>query len=97
MHVLYVVALPMEGQLAALQRPKASSIRKVIVSTKVAESFVTIDNIGYVIDTGFEKMSFYDSNSGIHLLASVPISLASARQRAGRAGRIQEGMTKILG
>jgi ATP-dependent RNA helicase DDX35 len=65
--------------------------RKVIVSTNIAEASVTIDGIVYVIDCGFAKLRAYNPTTGIDTLTAVPISKASATQRAGRAGRTKPG------
>jgi pre-mRNA-splicing factor ATP-dependent RNA helicase DHX38/PRP16 len=64
--------------------------RKCILSTNVAEASVTISNIRFVIDSGFQKISFYDYNQGDRLI-KYPISKESAIQRAGRAGRTMPG------
>ena len=71
--------------------PAAEHTRKVIFSTNIAEASVTIDGIVYVIDTGFVKLRAYNPTSGIETLTPVPISKASAIQRAGRAGRTRPG------
>jgi ATP-dependent RNA helicase DDX35 len=71
--------------------PAANNTRKVILSTNIAEASVTIDGIVYVIDTGFVKLRAYNPSSGIETLMPVPISKASAIQRAGRAGRTKPG------
>src|SRR5271163_3777397 len=71
--------------------PAAENTRKVILSTNIAEASVTIDGIVYVIDTGFVKLRAYNPSSGIETLTPVPISKASAIQRAGRAGRTKPG------
>lgn len=71
--------------------PAAEDTRKVIVSTNIAEASVTIDGIVYVIDCGFVKLRNYDANLGIERLNVVPVSRASAVQRAGRAGRTRPG------
>lgn len=63
--------------------------RKVIVSTNIAESTVTIDGIVYVIDPCFVKMKYYDYLKGTDSLLVVPTSKASSNQRAGRAGRVK--------
>jgi len=73
-------ALPPEEQRVAL-RPGPPGKRKVVVSTNVAETSVTIDGVRYVVDTGYTKMRYR------HTLAEVRLSAASAAQRAGRAGR----------
>lgn len=64
--------------------------RKCILSTNIAEASVTIDNIKYVIDSGFHKILYYDYNFGERLI-KYPISKDNAIQRAGRAGRLMPG------
>ncbi|KAJ2077180.1 hypothetical protein H4R24_005281 [Coemansia sp. RSA 988] len=66
-------------------------MRKVILSTNVAETSVTIDGIMYVVDSGFVKQRVFDVTTGIDRLVTRPISKSSAKQRAGRAGRTQSG------
>ena len=65
--------------------------RKIIVSTNVAETSLTIDGIVYVIDPGFAKQKVYNPRIRVESLLVSPISRASADQRAGRAGRTQPG------
>jgi len=65
--------------------------RKVIVSTNIAETSLTIDGIVYVIDPGFAKQKVYNPRIRVESLLVSPISKASAQQRAGRAGRTQPG------
>eukprot|EP00587_Corethron_hystrix_P003093 CAMPEP_0113306130 /NCGR_PEP_ID=MMETSP0010_2-20120614/5503_1 /TAXON_ID=216773 ORGANISM="Corethron hystrix, Strain 308" /NCGR_SAMPLE_ID=MMETSP0010_2 /ASSEMBLY_ACC=CAM_ASM_000155 /LENGTH=686 /DNA_ID=CAMNT_0000160733 /DNA_START=69 /DNA_END=2129 /DNA_ORIENTATION=+ /assembly_acc=CAM_ASM_000155 len=65
--------------------------RKIIVSTNVAETSLTIDGIVYVIDPGFSKQKVYNPRIRVESLLVSPISRASARQRAGRAGRTRAG------
>ena len=65
--------------------------RKIIFSTNIAETSLTIDGICFVIDTGFCKQKTYNPRSGIESLIVTPISQAQAAQRAGRAGRTQPG------
>ncbi|KAL1889770.1 hypothetical protein Cpir12675_005655 [Ceratocystis pirilliformis] len=65
--------------------------RKVIFATNIAEASLTIDGIVHVIDCGFAKQRFFTPNTRIETLTRVPISKASAAQRAGRAGRTQPG------
>ncbi|MBI93231.1 MAG: ATP-dependent helicase HrpB [Gemmatimonadaceae bacterium] len=65
--------------------------RKVIVSTNVAETSITIDDIGCVIDSGLARVARYDPTRGVNALLIQNISLASAQQRAGRAGRTARG------
>ncbi|MEE4661483.1 MAG: ATP-dependent helicase HrpB, partial [Halieaceae bacterium] len=65
--------------------------RKVVLSTNVAESSLTIDGIGVVVDSGLERAPQYDPVTGMTRLATRRISQASAAQRAGRAGRLGPG------
>jgi ATP-dependent RNA helicase DHX8/PRP22 len=65
--------------------------RKCIVATNIAEASLTIDGIYYVVDPGFAKQKVYNPKVGMDSLVVTPISQASARQRAGRAGRTGPG------
>ncbi|KAI8829128.1 P-loop containing nucleoside triphosphate hydrolase protein [Chytriomyces cf. hyalinus JEL632] len=65
--------------------------RKVVVSTNIAETSLTIDGIVYVIDPGFSKQKVYNPRIRVESLLVSPISKASAQQRAGRAGRTRPG------
>ncbi|KAL6783682.1 hypothetical protein ACKKBF_B05425 [Auxenochlorella protothecoides x Auxenochlorella symbiontica] len=65
--------------------------RKIIVSTNIAETSLTIDGIVYVIDPGFAKQKVYNPRIRVESLLVSPISRASAHQRAGRAGRTKPG------
>lgn len=65
--------------------------RKVVVSTNIAETSLTIDGIVYVVDPGFFKQKVYNPRIRVESLLVSPISKASAQQRAGRAGRTRPG------
>ena len=65
--------------------------RKVVISTNIAETSLTIDGIVYVVDPGFSKQKVYNPRIRVESLLVSPISRASARQRAGRAGRTRPG------
>ncbi|KAJ8472371.1 hypothetical protein ONZ51_g8563 [Trametes cubensis] len=65
--------------------------RKVIVSTNIAETSLTIDGIVYVVDPGFFKQKVYNPRIRVESQLITPISKASAQQRAGRAGRTRPG------
>merc|ERR1712137_136593 len=65
--------------------------RKCIVATNIAETSITIDGIVYVIDPGFAKQKVYNPRIRVESLLVSPISRASAKQRAGRAGRTRPG------
>ncbi|XP_013105047.1 pre-mRNA-splicing factor ATP-dependent RNA helicase DHX16 isoform X1 [Stomoxys calcitrans] len=82
--------LPSDMQ-AKIFEPTPPNARKVILATNIAETSLTIDNIIYVIDPGFAKQNNFNSRTGMESLMVVPISKASANQRAGRAGRTAPG------
>ncbi|KAF5338261.1 hypothetical protein D9758_012853 [Tetrapyrgos nigripes] len=65
--------------------------RKVVVSTNIAETSLTIDGIVYVVDPGFLRQKVYNPRIRVESLLVSPISKASAQQRAGRAGRTRPG------
>ncbi|KAL7091782.1 hypothetical protein ACP275_12G125200 [Erythranthe tilingii] len=83
-------ALPSETQ-SRIFEPAAPGKRKVVVATNIAEASLTIDGIFYVIDPGFAKQNVYNPKKGLDSLVITPISQASAKQRAGRAGRTGPG------
>ena len=83
--------LDLDQQLAAI-RPMGSGRRKVVLATSVAESSLTIDGVLVVIDSGLTRVARFDPVSGMGRLETVRVSLASARQRAGRAGRLEPGV-----
>jgi pre-mRNA-splicing factor ATP-dependent RNA helicase DHX15/PRP43 len=72
-------------------KPGGKPGRKVIVSTNIAETSLTIDGIVYVVDPGFSKQKVYNPRARLESLLVSPISKASAQQRAGRAGRTRPG------
>lgn len=82
--------LPSDMQ-ARIFMPTPPGARKVVLATNIAETSLTIDNIVYVIDPGFAKQNNFNSRTGMESLMVVPISKASANQRAGRAGRVAPG------
>ncbi len=65
--------------------------RKIILSTNIAETSVTIEDVGWVIDSGLMRQSAFDPNVGFNRLSTLKISKASAIQRSGRAGRLGPG------
>ena len=68
-----------------------SDRRKVIVSTNIAETSITVDGVTIVIDTGKAKKASFDQNRKVNVLLSLPISKSAAQQRTGRAGRTAPG------
>jgi ATP-dependent RNA helicase DHX8/PRP22 len=83
-------ALPSEMQ-SRIFDPAPPGKRKVVVATNIAEASLTIDGIFYVVDPGFAKINVYNPKQGLDSLVITPISQASAKQRAGRAGRTGPG------
>lgn len=83
--------LPVDQQAHVLQAGSADR-RRVVLATNVAESSVTLPGVRVVIDSGQAREPRYDPNSGFTRLDVVTIAQASADQRAGRAGRVAEGV-----
>ncbi|KAJ8317680.1 hypothetical protein KUTeg_005584 [Tegillarca granosa] len=73
------------------KKPNGAVGRKVVVSTNIAETSLTIDGVVFVIDPGFAKQKVYNPRIRVESLLVTAISKASAQQRAGRAGRTQPG------
>lgn len=89
------VCYPLHGELPPEQQDRAVqkyATRKIIVSTNVAETSLTIDGVTTVIDCGLARMARFDPHRGINTLMIEKISVASADQRAGRAGRTAPGV-----
>jgi len=89
-----LLVLPLHGDLSAEEQDRAvkpGPSRKVILSTNVAESSVTIDGVVAVIDSGLARIAGHSPWSGLPTLNVARISKASATQRAGRAGRTRPG------
>uniref|UniRef100_T1J1R0 RNA helicase n=1 Tax=Strigamia maritima TaxID=126957 RepID=T1J1R0_STRMM len=93
---LKMLVVPMYSALTSSAQLKAfrtvpPTVRKVVVATNIAEASITIKRITYVIDCGFVKQRFFNSKTCTDCLVVVPVSQASAEQRAGRAGRERSG------
>lgn len=88
-HVLHGSLSPRQ-QDAALG--ESSGRRKIILSTNIAETSITVPGVTAVVDSGLAKTSINDSRLGLSRLETLPISQASADQRAGRAGRTGPGI-----
>jgi ATP-dependent helicase HrpB len=87
--------LPLHGDLPPEQQDRALqklSGRKVVLATNVAETSVTVDGVTCVIDSGLARQMAFEPSVGMDRLRLVPISRASADQRAGRAGRTAPGV-----
>ena len=89
------VCFPLHGELPPEQQDRAVArydSRKIIVSTNVAETSLTIEGVTAVIDSGLARVARFDPHRGINTLLIEKISAASADQRAGRAGRTAPGV-----
>ncbi|WP_221070963.1 ATP-dependent helicase HrpB [Vibrio alfacsensis] len=92
-----VEVCPLYGQLSFAEQQKAISPaaigkRKVVLATNIAETSLTIEGIRLVVDSGLERVARFDLKNGLTRLEQVRIAQSSAIQRAGRAGRIEEGV-----
>ncbi|EIK4808701.1 ATP-dependent helicase HrpB [Vibrio parahaemolyticus] len=92
-----VEVCPLYGQLSFTEQQKAISPaekgkRKVVLATNIAETSLTIDGIRLVMDSGLERVARFDLKNGLTRLEQTRIAQSSAIQRAGRAGRIEEGI-----
>ena len=91
--------LPLHGELSPDAQDRAVSSggrQKVIVSTNVAETSITIEGVRVVIDGGLARIARYDARRGVNSILVEPISRASAEQRTGRAGRTGPGVCMRL-
>lgn len=79
-----------QAQDAAI-RPSKEGKRKVVLATNIAETSLTIEGITVVIDSGLQRVSTFNSGSGMNRLHTLAISQDSATQRSGRAGRLSPG------
>uniref|UniRef100_A0A8C0G4L1 ATP-dependent DNA/RNA helicase DHX36 n=1 Tax=Chelonoidis abingdonii TaxID=106734 RepID=A0A8C0G4L1_CHEAB len=66
-------------------------VRKIVIATNIAETSITIDDVVYVIDGGKIKETHFDTQNNISTMAAEWVSKANAKQRKGRAGRVQPG------
>ncbi len=83
--------LPPDAQDAALA-PSPPGSRKVVLATSIAETSLTIEGVRIVVDSGLARRSRFDAGSGMSRLETLPVSLAAAEQRRGRAGRLSPGV-----
>ena len=88
-------ALDLDAQQRAI-RPSPPGRRKVVLATDIAETSLTIEGVRQVIDCGLARKPAFDPASGLTRLRTRRISLASATQRAGRAGRVEPGICHRL-
>lgn len=88
---------PLAGSLSLADQdlalaPSAPGRRRVVLSTDIAETSLTVDGVSVVVDAGEARVPRFDPRSGMTRLVTVPTSRASADQRAGRAGRLGPGV-----
>ena len=101
MEKVFLIPLPLYGNLPPEEQDKVmekapAPFRKVIFSTPIAETSLTIDGVRIIIDSGLVRKAVYSPGSGMNTLETCRISLASAQQRTGRAGRLSEGISLRL-
>ncbi len=72
--------------------PDKSGMRKIILSTSIAETSLTIEGVTSVIDSGYSRSSVFDTRSGLSKLSTFRVTKDAAEQRAGRAGRLGPGV-----
>ena len=87
--------LPLYSRLTAAEQDrvfKPAGERRVVLATNVAETSLTVPRIRYVIDTGDARVKRYSYRNKVEMLRVEPISQAAAQQRAGRCGRVADGV-----
>lgn len=89
--------LPLYGNLSVQDQdlaitPSTKGLRRIILSTPIAETSLTIEGITIVVDSGFARRPRFNPTTGLNRLETVRISKASAEQRRGRAGRLGPGI-----
>ncbi|OQY02406.1 MAG: ATP-dependent RNA helicase HrpA [Desulfobacteraceae bacterium 4572_130] len=92
---LKTIILPLFARLSAKDQAKIfyrTNERKIIVSTNIAETSLTIPRIKYVIDSGLARIPHYSPKNRTKALPVKPISISSANQRKGRCGRVESGI-----
>jgi ATP-dependent RNA helicase HrpA len=91
----HATILPLYARLSSSDQKRVfaqASGRKIVVSTNVAETSLTITGIKYVIDTGLARLAQYYPSTGTFALPVIPVSKSSANQRKGRCGRVENGI-----
>ena len=94
-----VQVIPLHGRLSAAEQDRVlrpGSLRRVVLSTDLAETSVTVEGVGVVVDAGLARRPMYDPATGLTKLRTVTTSRASADQRSGRAGRTAPGVAYRL-
>ncbi|MFW7415831.1 ATP-dependent RNA helicase HrpA [Demequina sp. SO4-18] len=94
-HPQAVEIIPLYSRLSSAEQHKVferHSSRRIVLATNVAETSLTVPGIHYVVDPGTARISRYSKATKVQRLPIEPISQASANQRAGRAGRLADGI-----
>ncbi|WP_102814210.1 ATP-dependent RNA helicase HrpA, partial [Burkholderia pseudomallei] len=94
-HPSHTEILPLFARLSAAEQErvfKASNARRIVLATNVAETSLTVPGIRYVVDTGLARVKRYSYRNKVEQLQIEPISQAAANQRAGRCGRVADGV-----
>jgi ATP-dependent helicase HrpA len=87
--------LPLYGRLSAAEQDRIfrpGRARRIVLATNVAETSLTVPRVRYVVDTGFARVKRYSYRNKVEMLRVEPISQAAAKQRAGRCGRVANGV-----
>ncbi len=91
----FVEILPLFARLSAEDQEKvfkSGGVRRIVLATNVAETSITVPGIRYVVDTGLARVKRYSYRNKVEQLLIEPVSQASANQRAGRCGRVADGI-----
>ncbi len=91
--VIYTLHSRLSGtdQRSIFQKPP-DGVRKIILATQIAECSITVDDVVYIVNSGFYKKSYFDKERYCHVLEEQMITKANETQRKGRAGRTQAGV-----
>ncbi|WP_439135918.1 ATP-dependent helicase HrpB, partial [Pseudomaricurvus sp.] len=92
-----ILLCPLYGDLSLADQRRAiepcrDGERKVVIATSIAETSLTIEGVRVVVDSGLSRLPAFDPNTGMTRLTTQRVSKASATQRCGRAGRLEEGV-----
>ena len=94
-HPPHTEILPLFSRLSAAEQQRVfqvSNARRIVLATNVAETSLTVPGIRYVVDTGLARVKRYSYRNKVEQLHIEPISQAAANQRAGRCGRVADGV-----
>ncbi len=94
-HPSHVEILPLFARLSAQEQErvfKVSNARRIVLSTNVAETSLTVPGIRYVVDAGLARVKRYSYRNKVEQLQIEPVAQSAANQRAGRCGRVEDGV-----